>query len=185
MLKLRNQKHFRQTEYEDTPFTQEPLRTLFNWSASTHQAEFVFEGNYSNTEIDSVYHSLLDSLTRSTPLDDLDAKVTLKQMRGKFKKWRETNYTSPSGRHLGHYKLLFTPIDRFLPTPEREAFKVLQTGIAMVYQNMINYAIKHNYAFTRWKNIVNMMILKEEGNFKIHRLCVIHLYESDLNFFLG
>mmetsp|Transcript_21510 Transcript_21510/g.47643 ORF Transcript_21510/g.47643 Transcript_21510/m.47643 type:complete len:138 (+) Transcript_21510:294-707(+) len=66
MLKLRNQKHFGQAEYEGTPFTQEPLRTLFNGSASTHQAELVLEGTYSNTEINSVCHSLLDSLTRST-----------------------------------------------------------------------------------------------------------------------
>ena len=30
-----------------------------------------------------------------------------------------------------------------------------------------------------------MMILKEENNFKIHRLRVIHLYQADLNFLLG
>ena len=30
-----------------------------------------------------------------------------------------------------------------------------------------------------------MMILKEENNFKIHQLCVLHLYEADLNFLLG
>ena len=30
-----------------------------------------------------------------------------------------------------------------------------------------------------------MMILKEENNFKIHRLRVIYLYEADLNFLLG
>eukprot|EP00534_Pseudo-nitzschia_fraudulenta_P016050 CAMPEP_0201252400 /NCGR_PEP_ID=MMETSP0852-20130820/66895_1 /ASSEMBLY_ACC=CAM_ASM_000632 /TAXON_ID=183588 /ORGANISM="Pseudo-nitzschia fraudulenta, Strain WWA7" /LENGTH=178 /DNA_ID=CAMNT_0047552111 /DNA_START=1112 /DNA_END=1648 /DNA_ORIENTATION=- len=30
-----------------------------------------------------------------------------------------------------------------------------------------------------------MMILKEEGNVKIHRLQVIQLYEADLNFILG
>ena len=31
----------------------------------------------------------------------------------------------------------------------------------------------------------HMMILKEENNFKIHRLRVIYLYEADLNFLLG
>ena len=112
MLKLRNQKHFGQAKYEGTPFTQEPLCILFNWSASTHQAKLVLEGNYSNTEIDSVCRSLLDSLTRSTPLDDLQADVILKHMRGKFKIWRKTTFTPPSDRYLGQYKLLFTPIDR-------------------------------------------------------------------------
>ena len=59
-------------------------------------------------------------------------------------------------------------IDRSLPEPKHKAFKVLQEGIAKVYQHMINYAIQHNYAFDRWKKIINMIILKEEGNLKIH-----------------
>ena len=122
MLTLRNQRHFGQAKYKGTPFPQEPLRTLFNWSASTHQAELVLEGSYTNEEIDSVCQSLLDSMTRSTPLDELKATVSIQDMRGKFKKWREYTSTSPSGRRLGHYKVLFTTIDRSLPEKEREAF---------------------------------------------------------------
>ena len=86
MLTLCNKRHFGQAEYEGTPFMQEPLRTLFNWSASTHQAELVLEGFYTNDEIDSVCQSLLDSMTRSTPLDELKATVSVQDFRGKFKK---------------------------------------------------------------------------------------------------
>ena len=118
MLTLRYQRHFGQAEYEGTPFTQEPLRTLFNWSASTHQAELVLEGSYTNAEMDSVCQSLLDSMARSTPLDHLEATVSIQHMLGKFKKWRESTSTSPSGRHPGHYKALFTTIDRSLPEKE-------------------------------------------------------------------
>jgi hypothetical protein len=50
---------------------------------------------------------------------------------------------------------------------------------------MINYAIKHRYLLERWKTIVNMMIYKEPGNVKIHRLRVIHLYEADLSLLWG
>ena len=50
---------------------------------------------------------------------------------------------------------------------------------------MLNYAIRHNYSLERWRKIVNMMIYKEEGNVKIHKLRVLHLYEADLNFMLG
>ena len=32
---------------------------------------------------------------------------------------------------------------------------------------------------------MNMMILKEEGNFKIHRLRVIHIFEADYNLLLA
>ena len=62
---------------------------------------------------------------------------------------------------------------------------MLQKGIEKVDQNMINYATKCNYSFSHWENIVNMMVLKEEGNYKINRFWVIHLYKADLNFILG
>ena len=55
----------------------------------------------------------------------------------------------------------------------------------MVYAGIFTYVITHSYSLLRWRNIVNMMILKEENNFKIHGLQVIHHYESDLNFLLG
>ena len=50
---------------------------------------------------------------------------------------------------------------------------------------MFNYAIDHHYSYKRWQQITNNMIYKEENNTKIHRLRVIHIYESDLNFLLG
>ena len=40
-LRLRNRRHFGQSEHEKTPFTQEPLKTKFNWSATTGVAEKV------------------------------------------------------------------------------------------------------------------------------------------------
>ena len=61
MLKLHNQKHFGQAE--GTPFTTEPLRSHFNWSASTHQAELVLQGNYTNRDITHISQTLLDLFT--------------------------------------------------------------------------------------------------------------------------
>ena len=49
----------------------------------------------------------------------------------------------------------------------------------------MNYCIRNNYVLQRWKTIVNMMILKEPLNFKIHRLRVIHIYEADFNMLLA
>ena len=34
-LRLRNRRHFGQSEHEKTPFTQELLKIKFNWSATT------------------------------------------------------------------------------------------------------------------------------------------------------
>ena len=35
---------------------------------------------------------------------------------------------------------------------------------------LMNYAIKHSYVYRRWLNVVNMMILKDEGDTRVYRL---------------
>jgi hypothetical protein len=50
---------------------------------------------------------------------------------------------------------------------------------------LINYAMEHGYVYPRWKTVVNVMIEKEPGNAKIHRMRVIHLYKADYTFILG
>ena len=45
--------------------------------------------------------------------------------------------------------------------------------------------VKHRYSYERWRQVTNNMIYKQPGNNKVHRLQVIHIYESDLNFLLG
>ena len=40
--------------------------------------------------------------------------ITTEDFDGKMRKWKETTSTSPSGRHLGHYKVLVSTIDRSL-----------------------------------------------------------------------
>jgi hypothetical protein len=44
---------------------------------------------------------------------------------------------------------------------------------------VINYCLTHGYSLQRWQRVVNVMIHKEAGNHKIHRLQVIHLFEAD------
>ena len=46
-------------------------------------------------------------------------------------------------------------------------------------------ALKNVCSFRRWKKVVNIMLEKEPGNPKIHRLQVIHLYEADYNLLLA
>ena len=50
---------------------------------------------------------------------------------------------------------------------------------------IINYCIRNNHALQRWKKVVNVMIFKEIGNYKIHRLRIIHIYEADFNMILA
>ena len=85
-----------------------------------------------------------------------------------MKAWRESTITSPSGRHLEHYKLLNATIDRLLDEEEQKQLQQIQQDIISCYIGVINYAIKHRYSLERWKTIMNNMIYKEPSNVKIH-----------------
>jgi hypothetical protein len=100
---------------------------------------------------------------------------------------RESTSTSPSGRHLGRYKALFAG-----RAPESEAeeseganFASKQESIMHLILSIINYCIRNTYVLDRWKTILNVMIFKEQGNYKIHRLRIIHIYEADFNLILA
>ena len=84
-----------------------------------------------------------------------------------FRKWKETTTTSPSGRHLSHYKAIITD-------------KVLLHGLT----TFLNITITNGQVITRWCNPVIIMIEKDSGKPKVNRLQIIHLFEADFNLFL-
>ena len=140
----------------------------------------------SNEKLNSIIQLLLDNCTRVTELDSLEPTITETDMKRKYTRWKEsTTTTSPSGRHLGHWKSLWKHPCHDLDDKGKEHFYIAEQQLQTLYVNMINYAVKHRYhSYQRWKQIVNNMIYKEKGHQKVHRLRVIHIYESDLNFLL-
>jgi hypothetical protein len=97
------------------------------------------------------------------------------------KKWAEQTSTSPSERHLGHYRCLLTH-DGYSdytdedPDPSREIFGV--------YYKIATAALKWGISLERWKNSITTMIEKQPGCPRINKLRVIHLYEADYNLVL-
>jgi hypothetical protein len=83
-----------------------------------------------------------------------------------FSKWKESTSTSPSGRHLGHYKAIIQ---------DATLLSCLTKFMAII--------TKRGLVLSRWCNTVNIMIEKEAGNPLISRLRIIHLFEADLNLF--
>eukprot|EP00957_Ditylum_brightwellii_P031424 2382676-Ditylum_brightwellii.AAC.1 len=68
---------------------------------------------------------------------------------------------SLSGQHLGYLK---APQSQNLDNPASDKGKELRTRQDTIIQAqvaMINYALKHKYSYYRWKNIVNVILLKE------------------------
>jgi hypothetical protein len=84
-------------------------------------------------------------MTRVTEADETPKFLTMKEFTGKFKVWREATSTSPSGRHLGHYKALVACIDRSLDDDKRKQYKTYQETISGCFFGLINYAIKNRY----------------------------------------
>ena len=182
-LLLRNRRHFGQAH--GTPFTTPSFTTKFNWAAETSMAEMVLKGDFPSDDLDYIAKLFLSHCQQIPDIQPQPDTITLRQFKGKMKVWRETTSTSPSGRHLGHYKALFARIDPTLDTITQATLARQQKNLANLYVDMINYAIKYRYSFERWKQITNSMIYKETNNTHIHRLRVIHIYEADLNFLLG
>jgi hypothetical protein len=96
LRRLRNQRHFGQTESDGTPFTRESMKREFNWSASTNEAELVLKGEYNDEEISDITRLFLDNMTRVTEAEDTPKFLTMKEFTGKFIVWRESTSTSPS-----------------------------------------------------------------------------------------
>jgi ribonuclease HI len=185
-LMLRNKLHFGQAQ--GTPFTIEPLSPGLDWGATSSLAQDILEGQYTTTtQTDNLCHSFLQHCKQSAENDLIPFEITTEEFAGRMKKWNEKTTTSPfSGRHLGRYKSLFTKgIYQPHSSEEAEQFTQQQQDIVDTMVGILNFCIRTGYVLSRWKHIHNLMIFKDIGNFQIHKLRVIHLYEADLNLLMA
>ena len=95
----------------------------------------------------------------------INSPISLEELVQFFKRKRERTESSPSGLHIGHYKT-----------------SVQDEAMANLLLIMINIGLKCGILLQRWQQSINIMIEKEKGNPKLHRLRIIQLFESDFNF---
>jgi hypothetical protein len=111
-------------------------------------------------------HSLLQTLATPRPTltpEDL-ITITPEEFIQTYKFTKENSSSSPSGRHIGHFKA------------------VLQdTSLVFIHMLMMSLPFCHGFVPNRWTRITDFMLQKEEGNARSHRLHIIALFESDLN----
>lgn len=185
-LVIRNRLHFGQAE--GTPFTMEPLRSQLDWSATSQTAEEILRGEYVHDHSTPNCHDLLKACRQIEGIESAPAELTAADFRGKIRNWKEATTTSPSGRHLGWYKSLYAPGRQTQVNSdvnESTSLRDKQGTIASLILSILNYCLRNTYVLNRWRKIVNVMIFKEPGNYKIHRLRVIHIYEADFNLILA
>ena len=89
--------------------------------------------------------------------------------------------------HLGHYNALLRafPEEDIVPGQTEPTLESKRQLLLQSQLDLLNYAIRHSYTYSRWHKVATFMIRKDLDSSKIHRLRVIHLYEADLNLLLG
>jgi hypothetical protein len=129
--------------------------------------------------------TILDLL--KTPLPgaaaaNISSSISLTDFISAIKAWNEKTSTSPSGRHLGHYKLLVKSYE------DKNAAPALRAAAGEILQLMVSImdlASVRGFTLNRWTKVVNVMIYKKVGVYLVHRLRVIHLFEADYIFIIG
>ena len=106
--------------------------------------------------------------------------ISIVDMTSGFRKWNESTTTSPSQRHLGHYKS-FLVSDSNDNNPEHTNF---DKDILQTINTIINAIIASGVPLTRWLTSLNVMIEKIPAVPRINKIRVINIYEVDYNLML-
>eukprot|EP00957_Ditylum_brightwellii_P197529 15048946-Ditylum_brightwellii.AAC.1 len=93
--------------------------------------------------------------------------------------------TSPSGCYLGHLKALQSQGPDNPLSDEGKALQTRQDALVCAQFDMLNYTLKHKYSYERWRNIGNVILLKEPRNNKVHEIRAIHIYMADYSEMTG
>lgn len=144
------------------------------------------EGDYDASELDEITGLLIKHFKRCDVPTNRQG-ITAEEFVAKIRNWMESTTTSPSGIHLGHYHALIARhCHKDSPSsPECELLDAHQEALIYAHVSLINYALRMGISYDRWKTVVNIMLEKDPGDPKIHRLRVINIYEADYNLLLS
>lgn len=148
------------------------IYNAITFSSLSSQASRLLEGHipkewYGNDRVLKEFLASFAMPPQVLSKEEISTDISEDDVKKGFTHWRETTTTSPSGRHLGHYKALIQD-------------PVLLRCLSLFLQ----IALKHGIAIPRWCKATNVMIEKDPGRPKINRLRIIHLFEADFNFIL-
>jgi hypothetical protein len=189
----RNRKHFHQAD--ETPFTGGAenlvLYNLLVYTGMSKAAREVVNGSFLDKYGNELGHILpeteqvIKELAMPEEIRVLSKKIECEISEEDFisgiKCWKESTSTSPSGRHLGHYKAIVNDPDLKKQDPEKSHLRERETNFVSALAKMLNLPLKYGFAPKRWCTSVTVMIEKDPGNPRIERLRVIHLFEADYN----
>lgn len=163
-----NRNWFRQAS--ETPFGNGELYDLVGYDGLTEEATAIIDGDcieYMGIPMSRELQVFLEECKRPSTVSDVQPTISRAEFRQAIKGWKETTSTSPSGRHLGHYRTA-----------------ILDDDVNGLHTDLLNLPISCGFAPERWTHSVTPLIEKDEGTPYLTRLRVIHLFEADYNLFL-
>jgi hypothetical protein len=106
----RNIQHFGQAR--DTPLVQSRLGDKLQYNGTNQVCRNLIKGELPEDvhELDKPYQEIIKKLADGNNLLPMDNNITFDEFMKALNKWKEQTSTSPSGRHLGHYKVLLVNI---------------------------------------------------------------------------
>ena len=112
-----------------------------------------------------------------------EVEIGMEEWKQKFKSWRESTSTSPSGVHLGHFKALIEPIyviHDIQLAPDLE-INNMQQEIMELHLRLINLILQSGNSIPRWQQCNNISIPKKPDCILLDKFRNIHIYECNLN----
>eukprot|EP00957_Ditylum_brightwellii_P135520 10333261-Ditylum_brightwellii.AAC.1 len=134
-----------------------------DWVVNSITSKIVLKGEYSNSELDYLQTLPLTHCKSEQAKTSVGESIDLSEWKDKIHVWKERTTTTPSEKHLGHYKtfLVRGPFDP--KSEEGQAFWPQQNSLALINVDLINYTLKHRYSYKQWKTIMNIILQKDKG----------------------
>ena len=156
----RNTDHFGQAEGSE--FTLQPLQDMLVPDACTKIADAMLKQNthIDNNEISPVAKAMLTAIQHPL-LPTLDINTAVQTIIGKYKAWRTSTTTSPSGLYLDLYKAIFTyePKEPPPPTDENNEPWIVDRFFRII-STKLRAAADHSMIYDRWLTVVTCMLEK-------------------------
>lgn len=155
----------------DTPFAEEPMLSYICLDGTGVGAADILAGAPPPDKITrnlfpettSILQTLVDMPAQVT-LCKNQTNITQERFQALYKALPEKASSSPSGRHVGHYKVIAS-----------------SDTLSSLWAAMMSIPHIAGFSSKRWQKVVDVMLEKSPGNSKIHRLWIIALQESDFN----
>jgi hypothetical protein len=148
----------------NTPFACGDLKEALGADGTTQAGDDMMRGTYEITSPISELKEFVETFRKNPDIQDIDPNITPNMFRKAFGRVHEKKATSASGRHLGHYKALMDT-DKLVDLMCKTMF----------------LPWKHGICLDRWNKVIGVMLAKEEGICRLHKLRIIQLIEADFN----